>query len=307
MSYCKKIYDTIGIKVVGIKCDTCNGCDSESMRKLAINICVNEWNNNPHAKQSMFTKIVSLVGEMKAKELLGMYVPIKSDQTVIVVCCKNRYDVLKETMPSIQESGPLGLVFVEYNDPEKSGEYVEGTYPNTDVVRVEDGDPHYAYSRAMNIGAAFAIKQYPTAKNILFVDADVVLKPNVLGLIEEIMPHVLRVRKTHKEGHEGRGLIGATVKDFLTVGGWDETFDPWWGYRDINLIERLMVSGLDYREVIGLDVEIPHRLPIEEKEKTAKLWLQNKDQVVLSREGWSATVRHRSEQVQLSWPILSPE
>lgn len=144
-----------------------------------------------------------------------------------VMTCKGRLSHIKQSLPSLVACGFAEIVFVDYDCPEKSGEYVSANFPSVTVIRVSDR-PHFNVAHARNVGA-YMVK----TDRILFIDADVMAQPNLQGWIDTwSMDDDLCVahgwgNKSGVPDLSGTFFIKKHIYDSLN--GFDEYFCGWGG------------------------------------------------------------------------------
>ena len=127
-------------------------------------------------------------------------------------------------------------VVVDYDCPERSGDWVAENHPGVEVVR-ERGQRGFNLSRARNLGAAATAADW-----IVFLDADVVPSAH---FIEAVTPLLLpeRFLRTAPQALEFAGTCICWRSSFLRVSGYDEAFEGWGG-EDIDLYRRLIGAGV---------------------------------------------------------------
>lgn len=159
----------------------------------------------------------------------------------IVTCCKGRLKYLKQTLPTFVAQAASEVVVVDYDCPEKTGEWVASHFPDVRLVTLV-GAPIFNASRARNLGA-----EHARAPWLLFCDADDLLSPSfssdVLSLVE---PGTYQ--RTLRRNKPGPIPLACEAATFGAVGGYDDAMQGW-GMEDVELITRLGLSGV--REVIG--------------------------------------------------------
>jgi hypothetical protein len=155
----------------------------------------------------------------------------------IIVVSKDRLHQLQQTLPLILAEPFAEVVVVDYDCPNRTGDWVQANYPSVKVVRVAD-KPRFHASGARNRGAEAA-----TSPWLLFMDVDVKLGP---GFLESSAP---RLRPGAFVIGDPRppelwGTIFVRREDFDALGGYDEVFQGW-GAEDVEFIDRLLARGLE--------------------------------------------------------------
>ena len=152
----------------------------------------------------------------------------------IVTVCKGRLAHLKESLPTFLAQPNCEVIVVDYDCPEKTAEFVEATYPDARVVKVENR-PHFNNWAARNSGAKHAEGQI-----LAFLDADVILSD---GFSEWVganigrnnvgkMPSAMS-QKTHRDeklSEASNKLEGVQVMHrdrFEQLGGYDDLLQGW--------------------------------------------------------------------------------
>lgn len=158
-----------------------------------------------------------------------------------VTTSKGRLNHLKLTLPRLTARDDIDVVVVDYNCPQRSGDWVERNCPSARVIRV-GGEELFNPSRARNAGAAAVRTPW-----ICFIDADIVVTsafvPHLLSCLRE--GTYLRFKP------EVSDIVGTVVchqSDFDRVGGYDEAFQGW-GVEDDDLYTSLEMSGVQRVEL----------------------------------------------------------
>ncbi len=73
----------------------------------------------------------------------------------VVTTCKGRLEHLRATLPHLMDLPDCEVVVVDYDCPERSGDWVRAEYPSAIVAKVE-ASPLFNVSHARNVGAAAA-------------------------------------------------------------------------------------------------------------------------------------------------------
>ncbi|MBI2805335.1 MAG: glycosyltransferase [Planctomycetes bacterium] len=171
----------------------------------------------------------------------------------LITTCMGRLAHLQKTLPTAVALPDCTCVVVDYSCPERSGDWVEQTYPQVKVVRVP-GRTRFNPARARNAGANHA-----EAPWLCFFDADGLLSPH---FAERMLP-VLRSSHFYAMDAPGNspnvaGTVICPRSDFLRIGGYDEVFEGWGG-EDRDFYARLRFHRLQ-RDVIPAELvtSIPH-------------------------------------------------
>jgi glycosyltransferase involved in cell wall biosynthesis len=185
-----------------------------------------------------------------------------------ITTCMGRLAHLRETLPRIAGQPGVECVVVDYACPDHAGDWVEATFPQVRVVRVE-GETLFNRSRARNLGAAAA--QTPW---LGFFDADLRIDAGFSAAVLPLLKpgHYFRPAPVTDQTH---GALIVSRSDFEAMGGYDETYAGW-GSEDIDIVEALKFEGVKSANFPGalLD-EIPHSNELRSKfQKVQDLWLQ---------------------------------
>ena len=172
----------------------------------------------------------------------------------IVTTCKGRLHHLKQTLPLMAAQGPNEIIVVDYGCPDGTANWIEATFPDVTVVRLDD-DPGFSASRARNAGARAAGCDW-----LCFVDADVLIAPGLLDWMRDHADsrHFYQVGKRHNQLSMLFGTITCPREAFERVGGFDEAFMGY-GYEDSDLCDMLRQIGVTRAEYDRRFVSaIPH-------------------------------------------------
>ncbi|HEX4196553.1 MAG TPA: glycosyltransferase family 2 protein [Caulobacteraceae bacterium] len=152
-----------------------------------------------------------------------------------VVVCKGRLAHLKETLPHLMALPLHEVVVVDYDCPDRCGDWVAAQFPAAKVRRIEN-QPILNISAARNRGAETA-----TGAWLLFIDADVRVSPDLYaGPYSRPEPDVFLVADPLP--YDLVGTIFLRRGDFDELGGYDEVLQGW-GAEDRELIDRLEALG----------------------------------------------------------------
>jgi hypothetical protein len=151
-----------------------------------------------------------------------------------ITTCKGRLEHLKQTLPALMAEPELEVVVVDYDCPDRAGDWVRNTHPRAKVVAVLNR-PYFNRSEAKNLGAAAA-----SADWLFFADADVRVDSGFASSLEGLQqPGVFLLPKPMPS--ELWGALIVSRADFDAVGGYDEAMEGW-GSEDVDIIERLMIA-----------------------------------------------------------------
>jgi hypothetical protein len=150
--------------------------------------------------------------------------------------CKGRLEHLKQTLPALMASPDVEVVVVDYDCPDRAGDWVRGAYPQAKVVSVT-GRPWYNRSEAKNLGAAAASGDW-----LFFADADVRVADGFMQTVQALLrPGVFLLANPRPA--DLWGAIFVARRDFETLGGFDEAMEDY-GSEDVDLLARLMMAGV---------------------------------------------------------------
>lgn len=161
-----------------------------------------------------------------------------------ITTCKGRLHHLKETLPLMAAQQPDELIVVDYDCPDRTGEWVEGAFRGATVVRASQPDGGFNVGRARNLGAAEATSDW-----LFFVDADVRPMPGLAQWLRGNLRPGAVYRPQPGSGaqaHQIYGSFACTAADFAETEGYDEVIEGW-GYEDRDLYVRLEQLGLAER------------------------------------------------------------
>lgn len=307
-----------GIRWIADSCRTgqpCETCTEAFRRSIAAKLCVYQWRAHPHRRLELFARLATLVGEDPARRRLDLPNSIRSDQVAVVIHVKDRLEHLKQSLPAVLWARPAATIVVDVACPQACGTWASETYgPLVDVVHYDPGDGLMYRCRAKNIGAVAALRLYPRIRTLLFLDADLVVKPSIVPTIESMGCSVLRVRRKARGGIAPRGAIACPADVFVRSGGFEEQFDPYWGPDDREIVRRLR-QYVPFRPCAGLRREIPHLGSVRHQHDavrtregclahTADVWRRLCRQRVSNKAGWSYTVRLNRQRAVLDWPCV---
>jgi glycosyltransferase involved in cell wall biosynthesis len=167
----------------------------------------------------------------------------------IISICKGRLSHLKQTLPAMlyqfnkqmQFRTDYEVIVVDYGCPDNSFSHVtKVACSRKDLsiksIRVKDKTEKWNPGRCRNIGANQA-----TGDWLFFIDADMILQPNVLLNVEKIIQDKNPVC-IHKNIYSGVGDKNGTclihAKEFHEINGYNEK-GIGWCYEDVDIYNRL--------------------------------------------------------------------
>ncbi|MGA0599724.1 glycosyltransferase family 2 protein [Caulobacter sp. KR2-114] len=162
----------------------------------------------------------------------------------VVITCKGRLEHLRQTLPLVARHLPdAELILVDYDCPDRCGDWAEANVPGALVVRVRNR-PTFNLAKARNLGIARA-----SAPWLLLADADVLFNAPLPPALAALMgaPAILLPDPRPPELF---GTILVPRADALAIGGYDETFEGW-GVEDEDFLMRLEQRGLARRRFQG--------------------------------------------------------
>ncbi len=157
-----------------------------------------------------------------------MNTPARS-QISAVITCKGRLAHAAVSMPKLESANLGEIVFVDYDCPERSGQWIEKHCPSIKVVTVRDR-LIFNLAEARNLGAAAATRDW-----ILFLDADVISQ-DLTNIDRLLQPNNASVYICNPLGLKTKKDLSGTVfvrrDEFVRVGGYDIFFRGWGGEDD---------------------------------------------------------------------------
>lgn len=170
-----------------------------------------------------------------------------------------RLSHIKLTIDSVLNASKIQYLLVDYECPDRSGNWVEKYKPRANVLRMKalgrmGGKPLFNKSIALNYGARSAFSW--GASHVLFIDADTVA--NDLSWTENILNDTFYI-PDHKINDIGLyGMLLVPKAGFEKSGGYDESMTGY-GVEDIDMRLRLYyLSKLKFSKVSQL---IGHSIP----------------------------------------------
>jgi glycosyltransferase involved in cell wall biosynthesis len=161
----------------------------------------------------------------------------------IVTTCKGRLEHLQRSLPSFAAQSDAEVVVVDYDCPQRSGDWVATHFPAAIVERVVDSAV-FNLSRARNVGARAAHAPW-----IVFCDADNVLDEHFTVSISALLEPRVFVRP-YRETASGRVAVPFPLacerSIYWKIGGFDDAFEGW-GSEDWEFVDRLLREGISQR------------------------------------------------------------
>jgi len=152
-----------------------------------------------------------------------------------VTTCKGRLEHLKLSLPTLMALPDCEVVVVDYDCPDRSGDWVRATYPAAKVVRAEQR-PLFNLAKARNLGVAAA-----TSPWLLLTDADVLVAPEFSEAVQPLLQPGVYLRP-EAAAVELSGTMIVAHGDLAEIGGYDEVFEGW-GSEDLDVMMRLDLTG----------------------------------------------------------------
>jgi len=153
-----------------------------------------------------------------------------------ITTCKGRLAHLKQTLPALMAAADIDVVVVDYDCPDRAGDWVRSTWPAAKVVSVSDR-PLYNQSEAKNLGAAAARGDW-----LFFADADVRIAEDFAQMVQPLLrPGAFLLADPRPA--DLWGAIFVSRRDFEAVGGFDVAMEGY-GSEDVDLLARLMMAGV---------------------------------------------------------------
>jgi len=212
----------------------------------------------------------------------------------VIVSCMGRREFLRRTAPTMLARRDIGYCLVDYSCPERSGDWIEQTYPEAAtegrlLVERVAGCQHFNKCAALNAGARRAIRA--GARWLCFLDADTIALDGFFDWIgAELDADRFLIADLRPDGSDPPSLTGALVVSsarFAETAGYDEAFRGWGG-EDIEF--RLRLHAL-HRLSFG---RIPLSLlePIEHDDALRAQFYEEQDIGVSDRNNYVRVVRN---------------
>jgi glycosyltransferase involved in cell wall biosynthesis len=168
-----------------------------------------------------------------------------------VTTCMGRLSFLKQTLPRLVAQPHSNCIVVDYSCPERCGDWVEATFPQVKVVRVE-GQTTFNLGRASNAGI-----QAADAAWLCCIDCDILVDPD---FVPRILPHLQPGHYYRADRLEDAGIWGTFLSEretVLRVGSYDEVYQGW-GDLDVDLYAALDFANITKRT---FPASLLHHLP----------------------------------------------
>jgi glycosyltransferase involved in cell wall biosynthesis len=168
-----------------------------------------------------------------------------------ITTCKDLLANLKQTLPRLMAEPFAEVIVVDYDCPDRTGDWVEAACPGVKVVRVTDA-PIFHAAGARNAGGAAASSPW-----LFFIDADVRIAPGFLARVGPLLAEGA-LYLGEPITLDLWGTMFVTRADFDAVGGYDEAIQGW-GSEDEDIVERLELLGCRHARFDGALMDaIPH-------------------------------------------------
>lgn len=171
------------------------------------------------------------------------------------ITCKNRLHQIRQTLRKNLEDNRkytdvIEFVLVDFGSTDGLQKWVEDNF----VDDIESGYLKYYYTEELPYWHASVAKNtsHILAKNEILVNLDC---DNFTGkeggkfILDKMMEYELYSPVIHQFSNEfgdgSFGRIAIAKRDFLSIGGYDESLEAY-GYEDVNLLQRLWLRGYGY-------------------------------------------------------------
>lgn len=173
----------------------------------------------------------------------------------IISACKGRLPYLRQALPTWLSLGDTRIVLVDYDCPDKSGDYAQQLSDRITVVRTGPR-PEYNPAAAKNLGATAALKLPQPSEWLLFLDAEVCVAPSFLDVVRSATEAYYYHASERRTGLHGSFLVHRSA--FERTQGFDETYRAW-GWEDTDFYEQLHFAGAqDATFPVDLLSHLPH-------------------------------------------------
>jgi hypothetical protein len=181
-------------------------------------------------------------------------------QISVIVTCRGRLDIIKETIKQTLALPDTQYTLVDYDCPDKSGDWVESNFKQARVVRVKN-KPYFNLSDARNQGALNSTEPW-----LLFFDADTAPYPD-FNMVLAGRQQGCFYKVDHSNMPAAACLNGVCLvarSGWEQVGGYDSVISGW-APEDVDFNDMLTASGL--RPMLFAP-QILFHIPHEEKRRT---------------------------------------
>jgi len=198
--------------------------------------------------------------------------------------CKGRLEHVKQSSKSFLESANNNAQYllVDYNCPEKTGQWVLDNYSNANVLSIRNNSDIFHKTVALNAGARYAINNL-NADYLMFFDADTIVKPGLFEFISSLLKKDgFIITTNNKHTKDLTGFIILSTKMFRESGGYEESFRGW-GAEDLEFRIRLYAKHKYSFNMIEPDflTNIPHESDLRVKYYSDKdQWISNNRNVI---------------------------
>lgn len=153
-----------------------------------------------------------------------------------ITTCMGRLDHLRKSLPTWVAQPDCEVVVVDFSCPERSGDWVDATFPGVKVVRVT-GQSHFNLSKGRNAGASVASGRW-----LCMVDADVMLAEDFAASVKPLLDTECFLRAEPGANKELMGTVLISRDAFKAVEGYDDVIEGW-GAEDHDIYLRLQRGG----------------------------------------------------------------
>lgn len=191
--------------------------------------------------------------------------------------CKGRLEHVKQSSKSFLDAANNNVQYllVDYNCPEKTGQWVLDNYPNANVLSINNNSDIFHKTVALNAGAKYAINTLK-ADYLMFFDADTIVRPGFF--IDSLLKKDRFIITTsNKHTKDLTGFIIIPTQMFRESGGYEESFRGW-GAEDLEFRIRLYAKHKYSFDMIEPDFlsSIPHESELRVKNYPDKdQWVSN--------------------------------
>jgi glycosyltransferase involved in cell wall biosynthesis len=158
-------------------------------------------------------------------------------QLCFITTCMGRLSFLKQTLPRLVAQPESTCVVVDYSCPERCGAWVEATFPQVLVIRIE-GETLFNLGRASNAGIRAAETPW-----LCCIDCDILIDPH---FVHQMLPQLQRGHYYRADCLDDAGVWGTFLcerQTVLAVGSYDEVYQGW-GDLDVDLYTALDLANV---------------------------------------------------------------